>query len=310
VRTGLFILCGSGFWALLPVRGRFELGLGSAGYGLLVGSIGVGALTGAVVLPKLRLKLSSDLLVAVATILFAAVAVALAYIPSYPLLCAVMLAGGFAWITLMSSFNVAAQMSVPSWVKARAMAVYLITLQGGTAVGAVLWGAVATRYGIRTALTLAAGGMILSLAAMARYRLRAAEGINHAPSAHWPVPVITDELDQERGPAMVTVEYRIDPSRSAEFREAMRKVSLERRRHGAVYWHVYVDAEDPARHVEVFIVASWLEHLRQHERVTVSDRDVEEVARAFHVGDSPPLVSHYVSGLMTGRHSEGTGGAV
>ena len=297
VRTGLFILCGSGFWALLPVRGRLELGLGSAGYGLLVGSIGVGALTGAVFLPKLRPKLSSDLLVAGATILFAAAAVALAYVPSYPFLCAVMLAGGFAWITLMSSFNVAAQMSVPSWVKARAMAVYLITLQGGTAVGAILWGALATRYGVRAALTLAAGGMLLSLVAMTRYRLTAAEGINLAPSAHWPSPVIMDELDQERGPAMVTVEYRIDPARATEFREAMRKVSMERRRHGATYWHVFVDAEDPARFVEVFIVASWLEHLRQHERVTVADRDVEEIARSFHVGEGPPLVSHFLSGL-------------
>jgi MFS family permease len=311
VRTGLFILCGSGFWALLPVRGRLELGLGSAGYGLLVGSIGVGALTGAVLLPKLRPKLSSDLLVAGATILFAAVAVALAYVPSYPLLCAVMLGGGFAWITLMSSFNVAAQMSVPAWVKARAMAVYLITLQGGTAVGAILWGALATRYGVRTALTLAAGGMILSLAAMVRYRLTAAEGIDLAPSAHWPLPVVTDEPDAERGPVMVTVEYRIDPVMATDFREAMREVSMERRRHGAVYWHVYVDAEDPARYIEVFIVASWLEHLRQHERVTVADRDVEVIARAFHVGAAPPLISHFVSGLE-GRRSpaQGPGGTV
>jgi hypothetical protein len=311
VRTGLFILCGSGFWALLPVRGRLELGLGSAGYGLLVGSIGVGALAGAVLLPKLRPKFSSDLLVAGATMLFAAAAVALGYLPSYPLLCAVMLAGGFAWITLMSSFNVAAQMSVPAWVKARAMAVYLITLQGGTAVGAILWGTLATRYGVRTALTLAAGGMILSLAAMVRYRLTAAEGIDLAPSAHWPLPVVTDEPDAERGPVMVTVEYRIDPTRAEEFQEAMREVSMERRRHGAVYWHVYVDAEDPVRHVEVFIVASWLEHLRQHERVTVADRDVEAIARAFHVGAAPPLISHFVSGLE-GRRSpaQGPGGTV
>jgi MFS family permease len=311
VRTGLFILCGSGFWALLPVRGRLELGLGSAGYGLLVGSIGVGALAGAVLLPKLRPKFSADLLVAGATLLFAAAAVALGYLPSYPLLCAVMLAGGFAWITLMSSFNVAAQMSVPAWVKARAMAVYLITLQGGTALGAILWGALATRYGVRTALTLAAGGMILSLAAMVRYRLTAAEGIDLAPSAHWPLPVVTDELDAECGPVMVTVEYRIDPARAEEFREAMREVSMERRRHGAVYWHVYVDAEDPARHVEVFIVASWLEHLRQHERVTVADRDVEAIARAFHVGAAPPLISHFVSGLEDRRSpAQGPGGTV
>jgi hypothetical protein len=72
---------------------------------------------------------------------------------------------------------------------------------------------------------------------------------------------------------------------------------MERRRHGATYWHVFVDAEDPARFVEVFIVASWLEHLRQHERVTVADRDVEEIARSFHVGEGPPLVSHFLSGL-------------
>jgi hypothetical protein len=51
----------------------------------------------------------------------------------------------------------------------------------------------------------------------------------------------------------------------------MRDVREERRRDGAVTRGLYRDLSDPIRFVETFVVESWLEHLRQHERVTVAD---------------------------------------
>ena len=94
---------------------------------------------------------------------------------------------------------------------------------------------------------------------------------------------------------MVTIEYRIDPLKRAAFAEALERLGHIRRRDGALFWDHFIDTSDPTRHVEVFLSDSWLEHLRQHERVTIADRAVEDPLRAFHVGTEPPVVTHLVS---------------
>jgi quinol monooxygenase YgiN len=107
--------------------------------------------------------------------------------------------------------------------------------------------------------------------------------------------MIADDLEMDRGPVMVTVEYHIDPDRSHEFAAIMRQMRRIRRRDGAFMWELFNDIADPGRMVECFMVESWLEHLRQHERVTVADRDVSEKARGFHIGGEPPKVTHLVA---------------
>ncbi|ODV41461.1 hypothetical protein AWV79_36105 [Cupriavidus sp. UYMMa02A] len=58
---------------------------------------------------------------------------------------------------------------------------------------------------------------------------------------------------------------------------------------------MFEDAARPGRYVECFQVVSWLEHLRQHERVTLHDRDIQERALTFHSGEQPPVVSHFIA---------------
>jgi hypothetical protein len=94
---------------------------------------------------------------------------------------------------------------------------------------------------------------------------------------------------------LVTVEYRIDPARADDFVEAIRRTERVRRRDGAQLWGIFRDAVDPTRWLESFTVESWAEHLRQHERVTVADRELRAVARAFHQGPTPPVVTHYIA---------------
>src|SRR5439155_25118576 len=118
VRTAAFIVCGSAVWALLPVVGRRELGLTSLEYGVLLGCLGAGAVGGAVVLPRVRRRLSEDALVATATVLWAGVAIALAYVRVYAILCAVMTLGGVGWIALTSSLNAAPQAALPGRLRA------------------------------------------------------------------------------------------------------------------------------------------------------------------------------------------------
>lgn len=295
VRIGLFVVCGSALWALLPLVARRQLGLDATGYGLLMGSLGLGAVVGALLLPQVRRSVSLDRLVAGATLLFATVTVMLATQRSILLLSAVMIVGGAAWITLISSFNTAAQMAVPAWVRARALAVYLLIFQGGMAGGSLLWGAVAARAGVSLALTGAALGLVVGLAAALRYRLESGEALDLAPSLHWSDPVTAIDLRPEQGPVLVTVEYHIDPQQAPAFTAALAELGRVRRRDGAFRWEVFCDVANPRRYIELFFVDSWAEHLRQHTRMTNADRAIETRVRSFHLGDDAPTVSHLVA---------------
>ncbi len=101
--------------------------------------------------------------------------------------------------------------------------------------------------------------------------------------------MFSTEPEPDAGPVLITVEYTVEPARTENFVTAMCAVRTQRLRDGAYRWGFYNDAATPNRFVETFVVESWAEHLRQHGRVPVADRDAEEVARAFHVGAAPPL---------------------
>jgi predicted MFS family arabinose efflux permease len=294
VRVGAFIFGASALWSLLPHFARQELRLSAIGYGVVLGCLGAGAVAGAAILTKMQRRFSVGRLFAGGTILFAAVTVALAYLREFGLVCTAMLAGGIAWITLMSILNVAAQMAVPSWVRARALAVYLLVFQGGMAAGSVLWGAIAAHAGITVAFVCAAIVLLVGLAATARYRLITGEELDLTPSMHWPVPPYTSTPHPDGGPVLVSVEYRIDPARATEFAAAMRAVRQQRLRDGAIRWGLFRDVADPGRYIENFLVESWAEHLRQHERITVADREAEDRARSFHIGAEPLIISHLI----------------
>jgi Transmembrane secretion effector len=211
----------------------------------------------------------------------------------------VMVVGGVAWITLMASFNLATQTAVPSWVRARALALYLLVFQGCMAVGSVVWGTVTQHAGIATALWSAAAAMVVGLGIMARYRLDTGEGLDLRPSAHWPEPSLLVEPDPEDGPVLVMVEYHIDPGNAQAFKVAMEAVRQQRLRDGAFRSGLYSDPAQPSRYLETFVVESWAEHLRLYDRATVSDRLTEERARAFHIGAEPPAVSHYIHAYVS-----------
>lgn len=301
IRAGAFFLFASASWALLPLIVRQELDGGPGTYGLLVACIGAGAVMGALVLPRLRARLSRDVLVAGATILYAGAILALAYVREIYVLCIAMLASGAAWLTVLSSLQVAAQTALPAWVRARGLAVYMMVFMGGMAGGSVLWGQIAEITGIPLALTAAAACALLGIAATWMFPIGVHDDIDLAPSMHWPAPLVAAEPQADRGPVMVTIEYRIDPMRLEEFTRVMREVRRMRRRGGAFYWGLFTDAADPGRVVECFMDESWLEHLRHHKRVTVADRATEQRARAFHLGEQPPIVSHLLANPLPKR---------
>jgi predicted MFS family arabinose efflux permease/quinol monooxygenase YgiN len=294
IRSAVFVICASGLWALLPLQARRHLGLGSFGYGVLLGFIGFGALAGAWLLPKVRERLSTNQLVAAASVLFGLATMSLAWVHSFALLAVALTIGGVAWIEVLASLNVSAQTVTPSWVRARVMAVYLLIFFGGLAAGSAGWGLVATRTGVSVALFLAAIGLIVGPLMTWRFRLADNTSLSLEPSLHWPEPVMMIDTEGSEGPAITIVEYRIDPRSAEEFLEAMKEMKRIRLRDGAIRWNLSRDAADPQRYVETFVTESWADHLRQHERVTAEDRAVEERAQAFHLGPEPPKTTHLI----------------
>ena len=295
VRAALFMVGGSAVLALLPLVARRQLGLGSDGYGLLLGCFGLGAVIGATLLSRLRRRASRNRIVAGASVVLAASTIALAFVPDPILAGLALLVGGAAWLSTMANLNTTAQTVLPAWVRARGLALYVLTFQTCIAAGSAVWGIAAEGLSVRIALLLAAVWLIASLGAMRRWRLADGDGSGLTPSPHWPQPAVVDEPDAEEGPVLVTLEYRIDPENSQEFDRAIQELGRIRRRDGASRWGVFHDVADPGRRLETFLVESWAEHMRQHARFTEADRDTEDAVRALHLGEGAPVISHLVA---------------
>src|SRR5438132_10400133 len=152
IRSGVFVVCASALWALLPQQARRHLGLGSFGYGLLLGCIGFGALAGAWLLAKLRDRFSTNQLVAAGSIVFGLDTTSLAYVHSFAVLAVTLASGGVAWMVVLASLNVSAQRVTPSRLRARVTAVYLRVFRAGLAPGTAVWGFVAALYSVSAAL--------------------------------------------------------------------------------------------------------------------------------------------------------------
>jgi len=241
--------------------------------------------------------------VATATVGFAAVSACVAASRLPVVAGAALFVGGMAWIAAMSTLNVAAQNAVPAWVRSRALAVGMLAVQGGLAIGSLLWGVVAQHAGVPVALVAGAATLVVGAAATRRFELHGLSNLDLRPDPRWTLPQTVCELDGDEGPVLVTLEYRVDAADEDAFLRAVRRLEPIRRRDGAIRWSIYQDAGDPARWVETFVVESWLEHLRQHERVTAGDRVALDAAAQFHRGGDRPLVRHHIAGRPTSRRS-------
>ena len=303
-----FFLFASAYWALLPLVARTQIVGGAQLYGILLGAIGVGAIGGAFALPRLKAKLGPDRLVAAGTV---GTAVALALFGAAHSAATALLASliaGVSWIATLSSLNVSAQLALPEWVRGRGLAIYVTVLFGAMTVGSVAWGEIAAKGGLPMAHFLAALGALIAIPLTWRSKLQTGAGLDLTPSMSWPEPIVAEDLRERAGPVMIAVEYRIAIKDRDAFLVALERVALERRRDGAYAWGVFEDAAEPGRFVETFLVESWLEHLRQHERVTKADSALQE--RIERLLLHPAKITHLVTAERGCEPPKGTGAAL
>jgi hypothetical protein len=287
-----FFLFASAYWALLPTLARTQLHGGPTLYGILLGAIGAGAVGGALLLPKIKARAGADRLVMLAEGAGAVALLLFALAQRAPVALLACLLAGVSWIAVLATLNVSAQVALPEWVRGRGLAVYVTVFFGSMSAGSAIWGAVAGRFGLPAALAAAAAGALVALFATRRWKLHSGASVDLTPSMHWPEPVLAGPVPQDAGPVLVTVEYRVAPADRRAFLAALAPLGNERRRDGAYAWQVFYDVAHPERILETFLLDSWLEHLRQHRRVTNADRVLQE--RLHHLTREAPRVTHYV----------------
>jgi predicted MFS family arabinose efflux permease len=298
IRAAGFFLFASAYWALLPLVSRQQIGGGPGLYGILLGVIGASAVGGAFFLPFLKAKLGPDRLMAVGA-LGQAVAMVLYGIAREPVTALVASAiAGASWIVALATLSVSAQVALPDWVRARGLALYTTVFFGCLTLGSVAWGEIAAVFGLSNAHFLASAGAVAAIMLTWPWKLQTGASIDLSPSMHWPAPLTAQQIEEDRGPVLVTVEYRIDPRDREAFLEALAPLEHERRRDGAYAWGVFEDTAEAGRMVETFLVESWVEHLRQHERVTNADRLVQECVHRFNLSGAPK-VTHFIAAEPT-----------
>jgi MFS family permease len=295
VRAFVFTFFISAIWSLLAVVARRDLKQGPLGYGILNGSLGVGALIAATTLHRVRQRFTADQILAASTLYNVAVLLIMAFVRSPYLLIAALVLSGAAWTSTMSTINTSVQLSVPAWVQARALGTYMMTFQGGMALGSILWGAIAEHSSTPISLTTAACGLLVTFPFARRFHILQGPLPDHTPHRFKnPAPQLAPDTEVTDGPVRISIEYRIPAANYAEFTQAIHQLRGVRLRDGALRWGIYRDAIDPERLNETFVMESWLDYLRSRERITAADEQIRAQVRTLHQDSDPPKTSYQI----------------
>ncbi len=292
-KVTVFSTAGSALWALLPLIARERLQLGADGYGVLLGCLGSGAVISALTLPGLYKRHPLQRLILGGGLMFALVTLLSGVLSNLPALCLLYVFGGMAWMAVNTTLTTVIQTSTAMWVKARVGSIYLMVVMGGMALGGVLWGLLAARLGVVGTLILAgiviATGSMLSL----RHPLKLGQESDFGQRPGGLPTLLPTTVESNCGPVCVEISYIVLPELREDFLGLARAIENVRRRNGASDWRLLRHLACPERYTERFVVASWMDYLRQHERSTHADAILETRLAAFNT-TSGMLPSFYV----------------
>ena len=289
VRISIFFVTSTALVALLPLVARNLHGGGAGTFTLLLAAMGSGAIVATMFLPQLRRAMPRDTLVLCGAAVQTVAMLVIAFTPYTWVAVPAMLFAGAAWITTANTLSVSAQMGLPDWVRARGMSMYQMAIMGSSAAGAAVWGQVATVASVQISLVLAACTGLIAMGLV--NRLMPSQGMvdDLTPSSAFKTPQADEP--PKHGNVMIMIEYRIDPARALEFRTLMMEGRRSRLSHGALSWELLHDINEPSRFVEMIVDESWNDHLRRVDRVTTADVALRDRKLAFHIGESPPVVT-------------------
>lgn len=307
LRATLFIAPATILWALIPLVARERLEVSAGGYGALFGALGVGAILAALTIGRLRGVMSTNALLIISGLAYAAVLVVLVLVPIFAVALVALVLGGAAWTAVISTLNAELQIVLPAWVRARGLSVYLVTFTGSQAIASILWGQLAAGTGVVVAFLVAAALVAVTSVSGFLLRMPDTQAVDPTTSDYWDDITVAIELQPVDGPVLVTVEYTVPRAEQEAFLASTAELRRSRLRNGANRWELYRDAAHPELFVEAFAVGSWEEHEAQHrDRLTIADQRIEETTQSY--VSAPPRSRHLIP--PTVKTEEAPGGSL
>ncbi|WP_024577309.1 MULTISPECIES: MFS transporter [unclassified Afipia] len=286
-RTLVTGIAGGSVLALLPLVARDILHGGAQTYGIMLGCFGMGGVLGALNISSVRAHLSGEHAVRLCALTMG-LAIGVLALSRWPALTgAALVVAGASWMIAVTLFNIGVQLSTPRWVAGRALAAYQAAIAGGVAIGSWLWGYVANGVGVDKGLLIAGAVMFVSPVLAIWLRMPATEGANNDAVDALEEPEVNLSISQRSGPIVVEIEYRVSQQKARAFYTTMLQLQAIRQRNGAYDWSIARDIADPELWIERYHCPTWLDYLRQRNRSTQSEREIQLKAIAFHLGPEP-----------------------
>ncbi len=302
-----FALAAVALISLLPAVARFRLQAGPATFGLLSGAGGVGAVLALLVMPSIRRRVGPDFIVLGSMLIEAAVFVVLASTTNLGVAAGVIMVAGAATLAIVSTVMTVLQVVLPSWIRGRGVALFLLAVQGSFAVGALIWGGVAEQTSLQTALVSAGLTMAVSAVLVLPLRLSRYMDVDTDTATLLADPPTVTSVHDDDGPILLTARWQIDPARRDDFVAAMEPVRRALKRQGALSFRLVEDVEQPGHMLESFTMATWSEYQRLPHRATMADKEIHVALVDAAGSEVPALTAHRVIKLRSGR-SNHTGG--
>lgn len=293
IRCVVFFIFASAFWSLMPALLIRDFNASARSYGIFMALTGLGSVAGAMTMPRLYRRWSRNRLFTLTSALFGCGLLLLADATALWSVGVIAVLLGFAWITSFSVLIVTCQLTVPDWVRARAMAILMVAYGLSATPSSAMWGYLADQQGITSSLAIAGLGALATILLGVLLPL-SNQDRDHTPYEHEdPLPDHIGDpaaLNPMDGPVTVIREYIISQADKGKFLRLMKAVKSLRKRNGALSWQL---TESPNQHfTETVVIANWLDYLRHRERMTVDDRRLEKQITLLNKDQEPPMTSH------------------
>ncbi|MFB6464073.1 MFS transporter [Bradyrhizobium tunisiense] len=275
--------------ALMPLVARDLLQGDAQTFGILLSAFGFGAVIGALSMSEVRKRMSDEAAIRACTLSMAGAIAAVALSGELVATAAALVLAGAVWMMTWALFNIGVQLSAPRWVAGRSLAAFQAASSGGIALGSWGWGHLTDAAGVETALLVSAALMLVSpllglWLPIPRTSVRRDEAEMLAD------PEVRLALTGRSGPLVVEIEYRVSQENARAFQLVMQDIQLFRQRNGAYGWSIARNVAAPELWIERYHCPTWFDYLRQRNRSTQSEREIEQQAIAFHLGPDPVRV--------------------
>jgi len=297
-RAFLFFFQTTSIIALLPVIAKDHFEGGAHTFTLLLSCLGIGAIIAGTQLPRIRKNTKSSDLINYGVVILCIACSGVVLAPNLWLASPLMMICGMAWICVANSLTMAAQLTLPSWVRARGMSIYQMSLMGGSALGAAAWGKLASEINVTNSIIASSLFGLISLFLIRNYLIDKHAVEDLTPVCPLERPYHTKEIDLRAGPVMISIEYIINKNHSEEFKKIMSRTRQSRLRQGALSWSLFEDVEHVGKYVESFVFETWADHLRRFDRFTAEDLAMQEERHRHHINEHPPKVTRRIASLI------------